>query len=398
MVKRPPKLPPLLGNSVRNANAKAVTVVPQEEADAAAAAAAAAAAQAEVSQASDTQPPRAGYSGGTGTPSGSTSLNTSTASTPDKTRRAGSSRIEYDDPRKELGRGEFGTVYLGYVSVVGPNGKSVRKPVAVKEVQLRDDQSNRELDITNELRERRHDHIIKVYETLLKHNKLHVVMEYMDEGTLKGVLERVRKQDAASNPIPLQGPARQMVSDAVVAAIAVQVLSAVNFLHSNRRTLHRYVLLFALVRPYSFQHTLWAYHITKLSSFHWNLSFPPTPIHYQVSVGVIFMRKMCVSSLCCCFGVFVAQAAFNNAFLQGKLHRADSLYLYLPSPALRQRIPPTHHTTPTETSSQKTCSSTTKALPSSQTSGLQRNAVPLGDRHPPSVVWKQPHTLYPQTR
>ena len=125
---------------------------------------------------------------------------------------------------KPLGSGAYGTVHQAHVAM--PNGD--RKLVAVKQISRTSDGVEKEIAwLAKHGDERNHQNIVRTYNAFwIDHiNQIWIVMEYMHIGSLGDILKKIRGK----------------IEEKVVAAMAGQVLDALNFLHSQRHKLiHRY--------------------------------------------------------------------------------------------------------------------------------------------------------------
>eukprot|EP01059_Diplonema_ambulator_P025338 TRINITY_DN42392_c0_g1_i1.p1 TRINITY_DN42392_c0_g1~~TRINITY_DN42392_c0_g1_i1.p1 ORF type:complete len:381 (+),score=56.84 TRINITY_DN42392_c0_g1_i1:14-1156(+) len=138
--------------------------------------------------------------------------------TPNTSRRLALKDIHF---MNELGSGSFGKVYKAYVKT----DQGEIKHIAVKK-QLAGPNAEKEIQwLRKGIEERSHHHIIKTYNAFACNGEIWIVMEYMDKGSLGGLL----KQNKGGK-----------VPESVVAAVAQQTLSALNFLHSRKHVcLHR---------------------------------------------------------------------------------------------------------------------------------------------------------------
>ncbi|CAI4222591.1 unnamed protein product [Auanema sp. JU1783] len=128
--------------------------------------------------------------------------------------------VSPSDPRpdltdfKQVGEGSTGNVSAAYKI-------STRQIVAVKRMNLRK-QQRREL-LFNEvsiMRDYQHPNIVRMYSSHLVDDELWVVMEFMEGGSLTDIITQTR------------------ISEAQIATIALQVLEALDYLHS-RHVIHR---------------------------------------------------------------------------------------------------------------------------------------------------------------
>ncbi|KAK6016088.1 kinase domain protein [Ostertagia ostertagi] len=135
-------------------------------------------------------------------------------------RAALSSVVDRSDPRADLadfkvvGEGSTGTVLAAYKL-------SSKQIVAVKRMNLRK-QQRREL-LFNEvsiMRDYQHANIVRMYSSHIVGDELWVVMEYMEGGSLTDIVTQTR------------------MTEPQIATVALQVLRALEFLHS-RRVIHR---------------------------------------------------------------------------------------------------------------------------------------------------------------
>ncbi|VDP50809.1 unnamed protein product [Heligmosomoides polygyrus] len=135
-------------------------------------------------------------------------------------RAALSSVVDRSDPRvdladfKMIGEGSTGTVLAAYKI-------SAKQIVAVKRMNLRK-QQRREL-LFNEvsiMRDYQHPNIVRMFSSHLVGDELWVVMEYMEGGSLTDIVTQTR------------------MTETQIATVALQVLRALEFLHS-RRVIHR---------------------------------------------------------------------------------------------------------------------------------------------------------------
>lgn len=138
----------------------------------------------------------------------------------DEFRAALSSVVDRSDPRvdladfKMIGEGSTGTVLAAYKI-------SAKQIVAVKRMNLRK-QQRREL-LFNEvsiMRDYQHPNIVRMFSSHLVGDELWVVMEYMEGGSLTDIVTQTR------------------MTETQIATVALQVLRALEFLHS-RRVIHR---------------------------------------------------------------------------------------------------------------------------------------------------------------
>eukprot|EP01060_Flectonema_neradi_P034046 TRINITY_DN5864_c1_g1_i1.p1 TRINITY_DN5864_c1_g1~~TRINITY_DN5864_c1_g1_i1.p1 ORF type:complete len:461 (+),score=65.74 TRINITY_DN5864_c1_g1_i1:143-1525(+) len=145
---------------------------------------------------------------------------------PDK--KSSSRKITWKDlifgpDSKPLGSGAYGTVHQAHVAM--PNGD--RKLVAVKQISRTSDGIEKEIAwLAKRCDERNHQNIVRTYNAFwIDHiNQVWIVMEYMHIGSLGDILKKVHGR----------------IEEKVVAAMAGQVLDALNFLHSQRHKLiHR---------------------------------------------------------------------------------------------------------------------------------------------------------------
>ncbi|XGW06617.1 hypothetical protein V3C99_016722 [Haemonchus contortus] len=135
-------------------------------------------------------------------------------------RAALSSVVDRSDPRADLadfkvvGEGSTGTVLAAYKV-------SSKQIVAVKRMNLRK-QQRREL-LFNEvsiMRDYQHANIVRMFSSHIVGDELWVVMEYMEGGSLTDIVTQTR------------------MTEPQIATVALQVLRALEFLHS-RRVIHR---------------------------------------------------------------------------------------------------------------------------------------------------------------
>ncbi|WKY08985.1 hypothetical protein Q1695_001837 [Nippostrongylus brasiliensis] len=135
-------------------------------------------------------------------------------------REALSSVVDRSDPRTDLtdfkvvGEGSTGTVLAAYRI-------SSKQLVAVKRMNLRK-QQRREL-LFNEvsiMRDYQHPNVVQMFSSHLVGDELWVVMEYMEGGSLTDIVTQTR------------------MTETQIATVALQVLRALEFLHS-RRVIHR---------------------------------------------------------------------------------------------------------------------------------------------------------------
>jgi len=122
---------------------------------------------------------------------------------------------------QKLGRGASSKVYLAQHV---PSGKLV----AVKVLQSppEEDSESRRL-VMNEVRtvfEARSDHLVSFYDAFLHEGNIQLVLEYMDMGSLEGMLRAV-----AGSGLP----------EAVLAHVLWQIMQGLTYLHRERHSVHR---------------------------------------------------------------------------------------------------------------------------------------------------------------
>ncbi|CAF0733342.1 unnamed protein product [Rotaria sordida] len=123
---------------------------------------------------------------------------------------------------KKLGQGSFGTAYLVH------DTKSKHEKKVIKAIFIGDVSPNESLDAEHEasiLARLRHPNIVRFYDSFIDQSYFCIVTEYCEDGDLDQLLKSLRKQRS------------RLQMDQVI-DLFIQLLSAINFLHS-KKILHR---------------------------------------------------------------------------------------------------------------------------------------------------------------
>ena len=124
----------------------------------------------------------------------------------------------------KLGRGNSSRVYLASHLPTG-------KPVAIKILQPSSDSSTAESVrlALNEVRtvfQARSDHLVSFYDAFHHEGSLHLVLEYMDAGSLENLFSTMVR-------------ANEMIPEAAVGQLLWQMLQGLIYLHREKRAVHR---------------------------------------------------------------------------------------------------------------------------------------------------------------
>ena len=141
-------------------------------------------------------------------------------------------RIEDFDPLKKLCYGGFGEVYK-VSSLIN------HKIYAMKVLELKDDKDmtkqQKEDYFTSEvelLKKLDHPNIVKYYKSFREDDKIYIIMEYFDNGSLKDYIRALNKKNKRNN------------KKEEIWNIFYQCMSGLNYLHSNKIWSYSYIVLF----------------------------------------------------------------------------------------------------------------------------------------------------------
>jgi serine/threonine protein kinase len=137
----------------------------------------------------------------------------------DNTRVQFCGTYKVDNPKKELGKGSYAIVYLGY--------SNINEQVAIKVIKkfdmLKDNTKMiaNEIGIMNFIKDNPHKNIVKCLDILEDGYNVYIIMEYCNTGTLHELLEGVKKTES------------KCLSEYFAKYYFVQIIDGIMFLKAN---------------------------------------------------------------------------------------------------------------------------------------------------------------------
>ena len=123
---------------------------------------------------------------------------------------------------KELGKGNFGSVYL-------VTSKLTKKVYALKEIIGEMYNGAQKLEVEKEIRllkDLNHPHVIKYFNSFMENGNFYIVIEYINGGSLENLYKQVSSEG-------------KIISEKMIWDFLIQTLSGLVYLHENKKIIHR---------------------------------------------------------------------------------------------------------------------------------------------------------------
>ena len=123
---------------------------------------------------------------------------------------------------KELGKGNFGSVYL-------VTSKLTKKVYALKEIKREMYNDEQRLEVEKEIRllkDLNHPHVIKYFTSFIENENFYIVIEYINGGSLENLYKQVSSEG-------------KLIREKMIWDYLIQTLSGLVYLHENKKIIHR---------------------------------------------------------------------------------------------------------------------------------------------------------------
>ena len=123
---------------------------------------------------------------------------------------------------KELGKGNFGAVYL-------VTSKLTKKVYALKEIKREMYNEDQRLEVEKEIRllkDLNHPHVIKYFTSFMENGNFYIVIEYINGGSLENLYNQVKSEG-------------KLIREKMIWDFLIQTLSGLVYLHENKKIIHR---------------------------------------------------------------------------------------------------------------------------------------------------------------
>ena len=124
---------------------------------------------------------------------------------------------------KELGKGNFGKVYL-------VTSKITNKVYAMKEIKFdRYKSDSQRASVQKEIKlleNMNHPHVITYFSSFVENNNFYIVLEYLNGGSLDDKIKKEKEEKGS-------------IDEKKVWDILIQILSGLVYLHENKKIIHR---------------------------------------------------------------------------------------------------------------------------------------------------------------
>ena len=123
---------------------------------------------------------------------------------------------------KELGKGNFGAVYL-------VTSKLTKKVYALKEIKREMYNEDQRLEVEKEIRllkDLNHPHVIKYFTSFQENGNFYIVIEYINGGSLENLYNQVKSEG-------------KLIREKMIWDFLIQTLSGLVYLHENKKIIHR---------------------------------------------------------------------------------------------------------------------------------------------------------------
>ena len=132
------------------------------------------------------------------------------------------SRLSDFTVEKELGKGNFGAVYL-------VTSKLTKKVYALKEIKREMYNEDQRLEVEKEIRllkDLNHPHVIKYFTSFMENGNFYIVIEYINGGSLANLYKQVSNEG-------------KLIKEKMIWDFLIQTLSGLVYLHENKKIIHR---------------------------------------------------------------------------------------------------------------------------------------------------------------
>ena len=135
-------------------------------------------------------------------------------------------RLESCELGAVIGRGASSRVY---VAVHRPSGRRLALKVLQADIEQSAELRRMVINEIKVVYDACSDHLVSFYDAFFNNGAIHLALEYMDCGSLEGLLRAVARHNGGS----------QMLEEGVLAAILYQSLQGLIYLHRERHAVHR---------------------------------------------------------------------------------------------------------------------------------------------------------------